>query len=45
VILIQEGVEKFSNIDGLQYINFQEEKIEQSFYELSRVLRREGIPD
>jgi len=42
-ILIQNGVEKFTNIDGLQYIEFSDDKIEQTFYELGRVLEREGI--
>jgi predicted nucleotide-binding protein len=42
-LLIQEGVEGFSNIDGLQRIYFRDEKIETGFYELERMLKREGI--
>ena len=40
-LLEQEGLEGFSNIDGLQRIPFQGIKIEQCFYELDRMLRRE----
>jgi predicted nucleotide-binding protein len=42
-LLEQEGLEGFSNIDGLQRIEFQGTKIDQSFYELDRMLRREGF--
>lgn len=42
-LLEQEGVEGFSNIDGLQRIRFQGIRVEQSFYELDRMLRREGF--
>jgi predicted nucleotide-binding protein len=43
VILKQEGLENFSNVDGLQYIPFSGDSIEQTFYELQRVLKREGL--
>lgn len=43
ILLKQEGVEDFTNIAGLQFIPFTENRIEQTFYELSRVLRREGL--
>lgn len=43
VLLIQDGIEEFSNIAGLQYIPFSNDKIEQTFYELHRVLKREGL--
>lgn len=43
IILKQEGIEEFSNIAGLQYIGFSKENIEQCFYELQRVLKREEI--
>jgi hypothetical protein len=42
-LLEQEGLEGFSNIDGLQRIPFQGIKIEQCFYELDRMLQREGF--
>jgi predicted nucleotide-binding protein len=42
-LLEQEGVEEFSNIDGLQRIPFSGSKIEQSFYELDRMLKRECL--
>jgi predicted nucleotide-binding protein len=43
VLLKQEGIEEFTNVSGLQYIEFSENKIEQTFYELQRVLKREGV--
>jgi predicted nucleotide-binding protein len=43
VLLIQEGVEDFSNVDGLQHIPFAGDRIDQTFYELQRVLKREGL--
>jgi predicted nucleotide-binding protein len=42
VLLIQDGVETFTNVDGLQHISFSGEAVEQTFYELQRVLKREG---
>ena len=42
VLLMQAGVDSFSNVDGLQHIPFGGENIEQTFYELQRGLRREG---
>lgn len=41
VLLLQSGVEEFTNIGGLQHIPFQKEHIDQTFYELQRVLKRE----
>ena len=43
IVLKQEGTEDFSNIAGLQYISFSENRIDQTFYELRRVLAREGV--
>ncbi len=43
ILLKQEGVEDFTNIAGLQYLPFSDNKIEQSFYELRRTLEREGL--
>lgn len=42
-ILLQEGVEQFSNIAGLQYIPFSADNIEQTFYQLEKMLIRENI--
>ena len=42
VLLMQEGVEEFTNVAGLQHIPFSGERVEQTFYELGRVLKREG---
>jgi len=43
IILKQEGTEEFTNIAGLQYISFTQNNIHHTFYELDRVLKREGI--
>jgi predicted nucleotide-binding protein len=43
VLLVQEGLQEFTNVAGLQYIGFSGDRIEQTFYELQRVLKREEI--
>lgn len=43
ILLIQENLEDFSNVAGLQHIPFVGDRIEQTFYELQRVLKREGL--
>jgi predicted nucleotide-binding protein len=43
ILMIEEGLEEFSNIAGLQYIPFRADRIEDKFYELQRVLKREGL--
>jgi len=43
VLLKQEGIEDFSNVAGLQYIAFQGDAVEGAFYDLQRVLQREGL--
>jgi hypothetical protein len=43
VLLNQKGIEEFSNVAGLQYISFEGDNIEQTFYELRRALEREGL--
>jgi predicted nucleotide-binding protein len=42
-ILLEEGVEPFSNIDGLQYIRFSRGRLQQAFHELELTLIREGL--
>ena len=42
-LLEQDETESFSNIDGLQTIPFPGDKIEATFPELERMLKREGI--
>ena len=42
VILKQDGVEELTNLGGLQYLSFKD-RIEQSFYDLGKVLKREGL--
>lgn len=43
ILLRQDGLEDFSNVAGLQYVGFSGDRIDQTFYELQRVLRREGL--
>ena len=43
ILLVQEGLEDFTNIDGLQVIRFKGDDIEHTFYELRRVLEREKV--
>ncbi|MCU1266229.1 MAG: hypothetical protein JWM21_2547 [Acidobacteria bacterium] len=43
ILLVQEGLEDFSNVAGLQHIRFVSDRIDQTFYELQRVLKREGL--
>jgi len=43
VMLLQKGAEDFSNVAGLQHIEFEKDNIETTFWEIQRVLRREGL--
>jgi hypothetical protein len=43
VLLVQEGVEFLSNLDGMQYIGFKGDDIDSTFWKLSTVLRRENL--
>ncbi|MBR0568009.1 nucleotide-binding protein [Azoarcus sp. L1K30] len=43
IILIEDGCSAFSNIDGLTTIRFPKDSISAVFYEVQRVLVREGI--
>ncbi|MDE2853894.1 MAG: nucleotide-binding protein [Chloroflexota bacterium] len=43
ILLLEQGCEKFSNIDGITYISFPKERIQDSFPEIERVLKREGL--
>jgi hypothetical protein len=43
VMLVQKGLEEFSNVAGLQYISFEDEKIEDTFWNLEKTLEREGL--
>lgn len=42
-LVVQEGIESFSNIQGLQVIYFPDKKIEAAYYDLDRVLVREKL--
>jgi predicted nucleotide-binding protein len=43
VLLVQRGLEGFSNVDGLQHIPFTDNNIEETFYQLQRALKAKGI--
>lgn len=43
VLLKEDKTENFSNIAGLQYIEFSGDNIEQTFYELHRTLKKQGL--
>lgn len=43
ILLVQDGIEEYSNIAGLQHIKFHGDEIEETFYKLERVLRRENM--
>ena len=43
IILLEEGCEEFSNIEGLGQIRFPKGNISAIFEEVRRVLEREGI--
>lgn len=43
ILLKQDEVEDFSNVAGLQHISFTGERIEQAFWELQRVLKKQGL--
>lgn len=45
VVLLEEGCEPFSNIDGLGQIRFPAGNISAAFEEVRRVLEREGLVD
>lgn len=42
-LLVQCGIEGFTNVDGFQYIPFTDENIEEAFYELRRALKEKGL--
>lgn len=43
VLLVQKGIEGFTNVDGLQYIQFTDENIEETFYPLQRALKEKAV--
>jgi len=43
LILYQEGIEDLTNFPGMQYIKFVDKNIEQTFDEISQILKRENI--
>ena len=43
IVMLEDGCEEFSNIQGLGQIRFPEGQIEVTFEEIRRILEREGI--
>lgn len=43
ILLVQKGIEGFTNVDGLQHIPFTDENIEETFYQLQRALKEKGV--
>lgn len=43
ILLIEEGCDEFSNVDGLGQIRFPKENIKAAFDEVRKVLEREGL--
>ena len=43
IVLLEEGCESFSNIDGLGHIPFPKDNIKAAFEEVRRVMEREGL--
>jgi predicted nucleotide-binding protein len=43
IVVLEEGCESFSNIDGLGQIRFPRGRIATAFEEVRRVLEREGV--
>ena len=43
VLILQKGLEEFSNVAGLQYIDFEGDRIDAAFYQLRAVLEREKM--
>jgi hypothetical protein len=43
IIILEDGCERFSNIDGLNDIRFPKGKIEKTFEKVRSVLVREGL--
>lgn len=41
ILLLEEGVEEFSNVQGVQYIRFAKDNIKETFGEVLATLRRE----
>lgn len=41
ILLLEEGVERFSNVEGVQYIGFSKNNIKETFGEILATLRRE----
>jgi predicted nucleotide-binding protein len=43
IVLLEDGCEQFSNIEGLGHIRFPRGNIAGAFEEIRRVLEREGL--
>lgn len=45
IVLLEQGVENFSNIDGIQYIPFKKDRIQETFGEVVATINREFPPN
>lgn len=43
IILLEQGCERFSNIEGLNYVGFPKTQIDACFEEVRRVFKRERL--
>lgn len=43
IILLEQGCQRFSNIEGITYISFPKDKISAAFPEIEETLHREGL--
>jgi sugar/nucleoside kinase (ribokinase family) len=43
LLLVGAGVESFSNVSGLVALSFGEDMVESTFWQIARLLRREGL--
>jgi predicted nucleotide-binding protein len=43
ILLVESGIEEFSNVHGLQHISFEHGRIEATFTTLRETLKREGL--
>jgi hypothetical protein len=43
IVLLEEGCEEFSNIEGLGQIRFPKNNIRSAFHDVQLVLEREGV--
>ena len=45
IVMLEEGCQEFSNIEGLGQIRFPKDNIKAAFHEVELVLEREGLSE